>query len=266
MKQFISTAASVNIGKLRENNEDNLYFNGVFLTELTRDQPADFESICSDIRQFYAVCDGMGGEQFGELASLLSVETIHRYASLSQSDTGEGMDSLISRCINEANDAVCEAQRSRNSKRIGATLALLAIEGKTAYIYNVGDSRVYLLRDSNLRQISEDHTSVAHSVKMGLVTPEEAKKHPHRNRLTQFMGIDPAEMVIVPYKCTVKMRKRDIFLLCSDGLSEMVDESVIRQILLETSRPAEAARQLIDSALYNGGKDNVTVIVLSYGR
>ena len=265
MKQFISAAASVNIGKLRDNNEDNLYFNGVFLTEQTRDQPADFKSICGDNRQFYAVCDGMGGEQFGEVASLLSVETIHKYANYLQIEPGKGMVASISRCISEVNDVICEAQKSRGSGRIGATLALLAIEGKTADIYNVGDSRVYLLRDGKLRQLTEDHTSVANSVKLGIITPEEAKKHPHRNRLTQYMGIDPAEMVIVPYRHTVKMRKKDIFLLCSDGLSEMVDEPVIQHILVETSKPTEAARQLIDSALYNGGKDNVTVIVLAYG-
>ena len=263
MRRVISAAACVNVGKLRDNNEDNLYFNGVFLTEQTREQPADIESVCEDNRQFYAVCDGMGGEQYGELASLLTVETIHRYACFLKSEPGQEMETLIKQCIFEANGAVCAAQKSRNSARIGATLALLAIEGKNANIYNIGDSRVYLLRNGEFSQLSQDHTSAANSVRMGFMSAEEAKIHPHRNRLTQYVGIDPAEMMIEAYRITVKMKKKDVILLCSDGLSDMTDESVIQRILYETSKPAEAARQLVDSALINGGKDNITAIVVT---
>ena len=263
MRRVISAAACVDVGRLRENNEDNLYFNGVFLTEQTREQPANFENLYEDHRQFYAVCDGMGGEQFGELASLLTVETIHRYADYLKGEPSLEMGPLIDQCIYEANYAICAAQQSRGSARIGATLALLAIDGKTAEIYNLGDSRIYLLRNGGFSQLSQDHTSVANAVRMGVVTAEEAKRHPLRNRLTQYVGIDPVEMVIVPYRSTLRMKKNDVFLLCSDGLSDMVDESEIQRILFETSKPAEAARQLVDSALINGGKDNVTAIVVA---
>jgi len=263
MKRFVSAAASVNVGRLRGNNEDNLYFNGVFLTEQTREQPADFESECEDSRQLYAVCDGMGGEQFGELASLLSVETIHRYAAYLKGNPDLVTDALIRKCINDANSSICAAQKRIGTKRIGATLALLLIDDKTADIYNIGDSRVYMLRNGEFSQLSQDHTSVAHSVRLGLLSAEEAKSHPRRNSLTQYVGIDPTEMVIEAFRHTVKMKKRDIFLLCSDGLSDMVDEAEIKRILFETSRPSEAARQLLDSALMNGGKDNVTVIVVT---
>jgi protein phosphatase len=262
MKYSISAAASVNMGRLRANNEDNLYFNGLFLTEQTREQPAEFEIVCGDNRQFYAVCDGMGGEQYGELASLLAVETIHKYAEYMKRETAAKTAELIESCIQEANNAICEAQRMQGSSRIGTTLALLVAEGKTADIYNVGDSRVYLLRDGKLKQLSEDHTSVMNAIKMGILRPEEAKTHPSRNKLTQYVGISPAEMVIVAHKNTVKIKKKDIFLLCSDGLSDMIDESEMQRILNETGRPDEAARQLMDAALYRGGKDNVTVIVV----
>jgi len=262
VKQFISAAANVNIGKLRGNNEDNLYFNGVFLTENTREQPLDIESVCGDKRQFYAVCDGMGGEQYGELASFLAAETIHKYAQYLKQETTVKMDAMLDRCIYEMNDVICNAQKRMGSSRVGTTLALLSIEGKTADIYNVGDSRVYLLRGGLLNQLSEDHTSAASSVRMGILTPEQAKTHPSRNKLTQYVGIDPAEFVIEAYKKTLKIKKKDIFLMCSDGLSDLVDESEIRRILSETSKPAEAARQLLDQALYRGGKDNITSIVI----
>ena len=262
MKQNISAAANVNIGKLRGNNEDNLYFNGVILSEQTREQPLDIESVCGDKRQFYAVCDGMGGEQYGELASILAAQTIHKYAEYLKHETTVKMDAMIERCIYEMNDVICNAQKSMGSSRVGTTLALLAIEGKIADIYNVGDSRVYLLRGGILSQLSEDHTSAASSVRMGILTPEQAKIHPGRNKLTQYVGIDPAEFVIEAARKNLKMKKNDIFLLCSDGLSDMVDESEIRRILCETSKPAEATRQLLNHALYNGGKDNITTIVI----
>jgi len=263
MRRVVSAAACVNVGRIRGNNEDNLYFNGVYLTEQTREQPAALESSSEDNRQFFAVCDGMGGEQFGELASLISVETIHRYASYLRNEPGVDMDAMLGQCIYEANGAICLAQKSHGSARIGATLALLAFEGKKASVYNIGDSRIYMLRGGVFSQLSQDHTSVAHSVRMGLMSAEEAKTHPHRNRLTQYVGIDPSEMLIEAYKYTIKTKKKDVFLLCSDGLSDMVDESEIHRVLFETSRPAEAARQLVDSALRGGGKDNITAIVVA---
>ena len=262
MKRIISAAVNVNIGRVRGNNEDNLYFNGVYLTEQTREQPLVMESECGDNRQYYAVCDGMGGEQFGEVASLIAAETIHKYAGILKTEPSIKADALLEQCIFEANAAICAAQRSCGSGRVGTTLALLAIEGKKADIYNVGDSRVYLLRDGKLKQLSEDHTSVWAAVKAGIITPEQAKAHPRRNQLTQYVGVDPAEMIVEASKTTVKMKKKDVYLLCSDGLSDMAEDPEICNILCETSRPAEAARQLVDLALYRGGKDNVTVIVL----
>jgi len=266
MKQFISAAASVNIGKHRANNEDNLYFNGIFLTAETREKPVDFEIICGEKRQFYAVCDGMGGEQMGELASLITVETLHKYAELLKREPESKMDSQLERFITEANGLICGAQKSRGANRIGTTLAMLAIDDRMADLYNIGDSRIYLLRKGRWEQLSEDHTAVARSVKLGIITPEQAKTHPHRNHLTQYMGIDAAETVIEAHRNTIQMKNNDIFLLCSDGLTDMIDESEICVILSKAGSPAEAARQLVDAALSRNGKDNITVVVLSYRR
>ena len=264
MKRFISAAANVNMGKRRENNEDNLYFNGVFLTEATREKPGVFEAVCGEKRQVYAVCDGMGGEQLGELASLITVETLHKYAGLIKNAPETNMDAHIDKCIREANRLVCEAQKSRGANRIGTTLAMLATEDKSAYLRNIGDSRIYLFRGGRLKQLSEDHTAVSRSVKLGILTPEQAKIHPHRNSLTQYVGIDETEMVIEAYKNKLKMRNNDIFLLCSDGLTDMVDETEISRILSETGQPAETARKLVHAALSREGKDNITVVILKY--
>ena len=262
MKRTISAAVNVNIGRVRGNNEDNLYFNGLYLTEQTREQPLVHESVCGDNRQYYAVCDGMGGEQFGEVASLIAAETVHKYAGILKAEPTIRADAMVEQCIYEANASICAASRSRGSGRVGTTLALIAIEGKRADIYNVGDSRVYLLRDGILKQLSEDHTSVAAAVKAGILTPEQAKNHPQRNQLSQYVGVNPAEMIIEASKTSVRMKKKDVYMLCSDGLSDMVEDSEIRNILSETGSPAEAARQLVELALYRGGKDNITVIVL----
>ena len=269
MKQSITAAASVNMGKKRENNEDNLYFNGEFLTEETRENSADFDTVCSDRQQFYAICDGMGGEQLGELASMIAVETLHKYANLrrhNDNNGGKNIDAEWERCIHEANGLVCEAQKSRGANRIGTTLALLAVENKFAHLYNVGDSRIYLFRKGKLKQVSFDHTPVAKMVKMGIITPEQARVHPHRNRLTQYVGINPEEMVIEVHKSIIEIKNRDIFLLCSDGLTDMLDDAEISHILKKTGRPAEAVRQLMDGVLSRNGKDNITIIVLAYKR
>ena len=255
------------MGKQRENNEDNLYFNGEFLTVETREKPVDFETVCGDSRQFYAVFDGMGGEQLGELASLIAVETLHEYAELLKDAAEEkNIGAEIESYIHKANGLICEAQKSSGANRIGTTFALLAVEANCVNLYNIGDSRIYLMRKGKLEQLSFDHTAVANSVRMGILTPEQAKTHPHRNRLTQYVGIDAAEMVIEAYKNTIQMKNKDIFLLCSDGLTDVVDEAEISRILTETDSPAEASRQLVDAALARNGKDNITVIVLLYRR
>jgi len=265
MKRYISAAANVNIGKLRENNEDNFYFNGKFLTEKTQNKSVEFDAVCVDERQLYAVCDGMGGEQLGELASLLTVETLHKRAGVLKTSE-KNIDEELERCILEANNLIFEAQKESGAKRIGTTLALVAVENNLVHLYNIGDSRIYIFRGGKLEQLSADHTAVANLLKIGAITPEQAKTHPHRNRLTQYVGIDPAEMIIEAYKTTLKMKNKDVFLMCSDGLTDVVDEQEIADILTKTGTPIEAARELVNMALSREGRDNITVIIMKYNH
>jgi serine/threonine protein phosphatase PrpC len=255
-------AAQVDKGRKRENNEDNLYFNGVFLTEQAREQPAQFATEPNSGAQIYAVCDGMGGEQMGETASLLAAQAIDQYAADIKTAPIKETDGVVLDCIAEANRLICEARQGAGVGRIGTTLALLALKGRRAFVYNVGDSRVYLLRETRLRQLSEDHTAVMQMIKHGVLTPEQAKSHPRRNSLTQYVGIEPEEMVIEPYAATLKTKRGDMFLLCSDGLTDLLDDSELEGILCENSRPDDAVTRLVEMALERGGKDNITVIAV----
>lgn len=264
MKRYISAAVCGNIGRGRGNNEDNFYFNGEFLTEATRENPADIEFVCHDKRQFYAVCDGMGGEQLGELASLLAAQTLHKYAGFLKSNPDKNIDEYMDGCITEANKVIFEAQKERGVKRIGTTMAVFAYENSMTCLYNVGDSRTYLLRGGKLRQLSEDDTAVANMVKLNIITPEQAKTHPRRNSLTQYVGIDPEEMVIEAHKSFIKMKNGDIFLLCSDGLSDVLGEADMTSIITENERPLDMAKNLVGEALRREGKDNITAVALKY--
>jgi len=270
MKQYISAAVCVHMGRKRENNEDNFYFNGIYLTEETREKPAKAQTVCGDPLQFYAVCDGMGGEQMGELASLITAQTLHKYAGLLKSSNSKSktknIDAELNRCILEANNQIVAAQKQIGAKRIGTTLAMLVVENKTARLYNVGDSRMYLFRNGKLGRLSEDDTAVANMIKMGTITPEQAKTHPRRNSLTQYVGVDPEEMIIEAHKNEFKMKNKDTFMICSDGLSDMLEESEISKILSEASNPPEAAQRLVEGALNREGRDNITVIVLKCHR
>lgn len=262
MQRLIEAACRVHMGTQRENNEDNIYFNGTYLREETRDQPAAWESFFGNIPQIYAVCDGMGGEQLGELASLLAVETFHRVSAGMQGLASGNLERALEFGVTEANQLIYNEQVNRGIRNIGTTLAMLAVSETEVYVLNVGDSRAYFLRDSQLRQVSEDHTTVMRSVKMGLMTMEEARVHPHRNRLTQFLGINPEEMLIEPHKEKIIPNSGDMFMLCSDGLTDVVGDAEIAEILISANRADEAAQNLLAAALANRTPDNVTVIVI----
>jgi len=268
--RYYSAAVQVNKGKRRENNEDNLYFNGIYLTEETREKPIGYVSEPNAGVQIYAVCDGMGGEQMGETASLLVVQTIDKYADELKNASPKEADEIISRCITEANSSVCNAMKTSGCGRIGTTLALTAFIGNNAFVYNVGDSRVYMLRKPlfrkrELTQMSEDHTSVMYWVKNGTMTPEEAKTHPRRNSLTQHIGIEPDEMIIEPFTQCIKTKRGDVFLLCSDGLTDCVEDNEIAEVLAANEIPSEATSILLNMAMERGGKDNITIIVINVG-
>lgn len=244
----IEAACGCDIGKKRSNNEDNFCFGGKCLGP---DDDGLQEPICMEVPLesglCFAVFDGMGGEAFGEVAS-------HRAAQQMLRSCRTWTDTLLpkrylERLTAQLNDAVVEAQRERNTSRMGTTMAALYFSGGHAYACNVGDSRIFRSRNGGAMQISVDHVAERPGM--------EHRKAP----LTQYLGIDPEEMRLEPHIFKGELVRGDIYLICSDGLTDMLTDWEISEILHESENADSCVRDLIRTALDNGGRDNITAIV-----
>jgi serine/threonine protein phosphatase PrpC len=201
----------------------------------------------------FAIADGMGGAQAGELASRLTVDALRE---------GEGEGSAEERLVTlvrEANRRVYERQSSdRSASGMGTTVTVALLEGEQVVLGHVGDSRAYLVRDGQLAQLTEDHSLVQELLRDGRLTPEEARAHPQQAVITRALGTDP-DVLVDTFR--VDARPGDVFLLCSDGLSSMVGDDVILDLLERNRGDLDAAaRALVDAANAGGGEDNITVI------
>jgi protein phosphatase len=160
--------------------------------------------------------------------------------------------------VNAANRYVLDSGRAIPDRRgMGTTLSALMLVQQTAYLTQVGDSRIYRLRDGTLEQLSHDHTFVEEQVRAGILTPEQAESHPYAHVLTRAIG---AEETVVPDVEAFDLKPHDRFLLCSDGLTGHVDDQTIAAMLGHA--PSEAAWRLVNAALLGGGRDNCTVLVV----
>lgn len=254
----ITAAAISNIGCLRKNNEDNFYIQGKI--RRNPEQPNGQALYRGrDTRTLFAVADGMGGEEYGEIAAQITVQHLRGCAFEDITGTAEA-------CIRAANEAICREMIARGKKRMGSTLAALYIDNGQAVSCNVGDSRVYLCRENRLQQLSVDHNRAQMMIRMGMLTPEQARTHRDRHVLTQNLGIFEEELLIEPaFSEPVALNPGDIFLLCSDGLTDMVtDEEIAAQ--LSSGTAMQQAKRLTDLALAHGGRDNVTVAVVQIRR
>lgn len=241
-------------GKIRSENQDNYYLNGV-----CQDNPSNMKiqrvQSKDSFPALYAVADGMGGESHGELAALTAV------SSLDMVDPCSGAKGL-SAYLQDRNRDICRMIRENGGSRSGAAFVGLCLYGDNACVVNIGDCRAYLLREDRLTQLSQDHTAVRSMVELGVLTPEAARRHSDRHKLTQHLGIFPEEMVIEPYAVEERVRPGDMFLLCSDGLYDMVEDSDIQEILTRADDVQTGADSLFDVAMDNGGKDNLTVLIV----
>ena len=224
---------ATHVGKVRQNNEDSLIVI----------EPETF-----------VVADGMGGQAAGEIASQLLVETVKNFLSKTPATWDE---KILSQAILSANKVILNvARQNPEYQGMGTTATILYLNGGQAYFAHVGDSRLYQLRNNFFKQITEDHSYVETLVRSGDLTPEQARVHPLKNVLTQAVGVID-EIYIDAANFPVEFG--DIFLLCTDGLTNMVDDETIAKILQTAQNPADA---LIEAALAAGGKDNVSVIVV----
>lgn len=245
----IEAACGCNKGKVRKNNEDNFFFDGKCL-EVENDGLKNPAYIETPVKRglCYAVFDGMGGENFGEIASF----TAARQMQQTERTLGDYLipeKKYLYRLSMSLNEAVLQAKREQCTDRMGTTMVALYFSGRYVYVCNIGDSRAYRLRDGEFLQISEDH--IEHR-------PErERKKAP----LTQHLGIDPEDMLIDPHIAKGNLRKGDMYLLCSDGLTDMLSNLEISCLMHDSTSVDECANHLIQAALDKGGRDNTTVIV-----
>lgn len=203
----------------------------------------------------FVVADGMGGHAAGEVASRIAVETL--LESWTNNQKGQVHQTLRA-AVRTANTEVFSASLDRACRGMGTTLTALALAGNQACIGHVGDSRAYLVRDNKCLQMTSDHSRVAEMLRMRLITPEQAAKHPARSQLTRSLGATPGVQVDVERTNIVP---GDTFVLCSDGLWDLISRQEIAEAT-NTADVDETAKILLKSALERGAPDNVTVIAV----
>jgi serine/threonine protein phosphatase PrpC len=206
-----------------------------------------------------AVSDGMGGARSGEVASALVVETLTR--AMQQAPADAPQDALMNDAIQRAHAAVRD-QGESDKKKMGATLTAAFVRAGTAYIAEVGDSRAYLLRGGVLTLITRDQSLVQTLLDSGAIDEQQASVSPHRGVILQAMGHQKDVKVAM---VKLELRDRDCLLICSDGLTGMVPDDEIRDVITSSGRPERAVRQLVDLANERGGTDNITVVIAGIG-
>jgi serine/threonine protein phosphatase PrpC len=243
----VKFVARSEIGHARENNEDKFDF-----------YEPDEEPLLAARGSVYLVCDGMGGHNAGQIASELAAKQfLHAYYHL-----GGTAQEAARHAILQAHHYIAEmASKIPSRYGMGTTLTALILKQDEGILAHVGDSRCYRLREGVFEQLSRDHTLVARLVEHGIIIPEQARYHPQRNVIRQAVGVaDPSEP-LEPDIETFALQAGDLYLLCSDGLTDMVDDAEIEAILRDEP-PTRAAWRLVDRALANGGRDNVTVVLV----
>ena len=208
------------------------------------------------------IADGMGGRSFGEQASAAAVETVEEVLAEMLDSRREGevvIADALSLALRKANAKVYALSHAEEDRRgMGTTCVAAVIDGETLYVAHAGDSRAYLLREGLLKQLTADHSYVAEQVRAGAISEEGARKSRFRNIITRAVGIEPAIEADV---AEFEVRPGDVVLLCTDGLSNMVEENDIARTLSQAASPQAGADRLVQMASKNGGKDNITAVV-----
>jgi PPM family protein phosphatase len=209
----------------------------------------------------WVVADGMGGHAAGEVASRLAVTTL---LDAWTAGASAAPPSALRSGVREANAAVHDAGMETGRRGMGTTMTALTLAGREATLAHVGDSRAYLVRDSQCRQLTTDHSRVAELLRMRLINPEQAATHPARSMLTRSLG---ADMMVQVDLVREPINTGDVFVLCSDGMWDMLSRPDIADMAgaigsPDLPTPVDAARRLVDSAIKRGATDNVTAVVI----
>lgn len=232
--------------------------------------------LCNPKEKLFLIADGIGGQAAGEIASKLAIRNIEEFVVRSRSEditwpipyrqgfTLEQNSLLAGATL--ANRKVRElANQNPSMKGMGTTLVGVIIKGNCLAIINIGDSRLYMIRDGEIEQITQDHTVAGEQKKLGLLTKEEASNHPQKHILTSALGIEVMENLRIDLSL-VDILKKDLYLMCSDGLNDMLsDKEILAIINSDENRSLEKiSLSLIQQANLAGGRDNITIILLSF--
>lgn len=238
--------AMSDVGLTRQGNEDNWGWRKL-----------------SDRASLFVVADGMGGHDGGEVASQLAVSTICSVAREREATVAPGLDAvenLLDEAFQTANNTIKDHAEEKGTDMGTTLVTVLLLDNKIAFVANVGDSRCYLIRANSLHQVSKDHSLVAKMVEKGRITAEEARHHPHSNILLRTVGTE-RDVDIDIFR--VEVETGDRFLMCTDGLWGEVEDRDIESIVNQYPDPRIAARELVRAAHHGGGKDNVTLMIVT---
>jgi serine/threonine protein phosphatase PrpC len=243
----LDVAQLTDIGRKRARNEDNM----------TSVVPTDRQALAHK-GALFVVADGLGGHERGEIASQMAVNTISDvYYNSTVEDTGDA----LAQAVRAANTVVCNLstqQEHAEEKATGTTCVAAVLQGDIVSVANVGDSRAYIVRAGQIQQITHDHSWVADQVRLGALTEEQARTHEKRNQIYRCLGIKP-EVEIDLFTETVQ--DGDALVLCTDGLSGLVADAEIAEIV-EQYNPQESVKRLVERANEQGGPDNITAVVV----
>ncbi|MEM7581045.1 MAG: Stp1/IreP family PP2C-type Ser/Thr phosphatase [Mastigocoleus sp.] len=227
---------------------------------LIRSSNQDYYYIDPD-GHFFIVADGMGGHAGGEEASRIAVQEIRDYLVANWEDSTKYSQDLLDEALLQANKAILYDQESHPERAdMGTTAVVVMFRQNVSWCAHVGDSRLYRFRNSQLEQVTKDHTWVARAIEFGDISPEEARIHPFRHVLSRCLGREDLQEIEVQQ---IDVNVGDRLLLCSDGLTEELMDDKISHYLQNSSLPDDSVKALVESAKDHGGHDNITIIIVS---
>lgn len=265
----VDASAVSHVGTVRTQNEDQY-----LVANLTSAMEVVSATSCEERTYFgrkpaslFVVADGMGGHAAGEKASAIALASVESFVldvlARLEPVGASSPATMLEGAFRHADEAVHDKGQSRERLRgMGTTMTMALFQGRTIHLAHAGDSRAYLVRDGQLFRMTRDHTLVAELEAKGLLTAEQVDQHPLKHVVTNVIG--GGTLGVTPEITTFPVKGGDRLLLCSDGLFDAVEESEIEAILLSTPTPGEACGQLVDRALKNAAKDNVTALVVSF--
>ncbi len=241
---MLSSFSRTDIGNTRKLNQDYVY--------TTQDK-------IGNLTNLFIVADGMGGHAAGDYASRTAVKTIVEYI---ENSFEKNSLKLLTKAVEAANNEVyTDALLNRKLEGMGTTIVAATFVGKYLQAINVGDSRLYIVSGKSIRQVSVDHSLVEEMIRSGGIAREQARNHPDKNIITRAVGV---KKTVEPDTYTEELKSGDYVLMCSDGLTNMVPDEEIMEIVVQSEDVTQAVKALIEKANENGGRDNISAVLVRY--